>query len=33
MLNSVRTTVDYTPVVCYHAQSKRKKGKKRSEGK
>ena len=25
MFNSVRTTVYYTPVVCYHAQSKREK--------
>ena len=33
MFNSVRTTVYYTPVVCYHAESKGEKGtKKRREG-
>ena len=33
MFNSVRTTVYYTLVVCYHAQSKWEKGnKKRREG-
>ena len=32
MFNSVRTTVYYTLVVCYHAQSKREKGNKRREG-
>ena len=29
MLNSVCTTVYYTPVVCHHAQSKGEKGNKR----
>ena len=32
MFNSVRTTVYYTLVVCYHAQSKGEKGNKRKEG-
>ena len=32
MFNSVRTTVYYTLVVCYHAHSKQEKGNKRREG-
>ena len=31
MFNCVRTTVYYTLVVCYHAQSKGEKGNKRRE--
>ena len=32
LFNSVRSTIYYTLVVCYHAQSKREKGNKRREG-